>query len=111
MVNRELSRRVKHSPGVAWAHNAVRSDMGLVLQLIRSLDEKNNLWEHAQAKAATGQDEETEDKEVYRGGFMFISIVINCWCGCQIMGTRHPTRNTSPLFSAPVTVQSSACRS
>ena len=75
MVNRELSRRVKHSPGVAWAHKAVQSDVGLVLQLIQALDKKNNLWEHAQLKAVSGGDVETEDTEVCQQGFVFVSMV------------------------------------
>ena len=58
MVNRDLTRRVKQTAqGAVWARKAVHSDLHLVLQLLKALDEKNELWEYAKVQPMTGEEE------------------------------------------------------
>ena len=47
MVNRELTRRVKFGPEVAWASRAVHSDLLLILNLVKSMDTKASFLESA----------------------------------------------------------------
>lgn len=47
MVNRELTRRVKFGPEVAWASRAVHSDLLLIQNLVKSMDSKVSFWEPA----------------------------------------------------------------
>jgi hypothetical protein len=46
MVNRELTRRVKFGQEIAWASRAVHCDLHNALTLVKSMDERAQLWEH-----------------------------------------------------------------
>ena len=55
MVNRELTRRVKYGQEVAWSSRAIHSDLHVILDLVKAVDKKADLWEHT---------DESEEKKV-----------------------------------------------
>lgn len=94
MVNRELTRRVKFGQEVAWASRPVSSDILVTLDLVKALDKKAGLWEHAMLESA-------ELKVLYytcaymseaKSHFILLAVKPSCYCPCLIAVRRANVR-------------------